>query len=614
LAAGTAAKDLSVGWVVDATKQSPAMLRNLADMKSLIDNGQLTIPSSCPRRVDSASDALQEALYYLAQATASSKTQCCALDDARAILAGLTVDQWRMNDLDHSVQLLAGGAFASGTGLAILKHIEGELTDRICRYGSAEYSTQGLLDTLKTGRVVLAAPADLARLLRFHSAAGLSLDIPIVKWARLEGEPTKEWSLQERLPELRQAESCVILAAVGVGKSVSSQQAFRDQSRLRDPHHVLRFTAGSVDRAQLDAILQLACILSGIAPTWISIDGMDEVAREQRESWQRTIYNLLALPNLTLVLTAREEVLLAHQWLQKLTDVLRSVPLRPLSVEQVQDAFRDARLPVPRSSALVQVLQTAFLFSLYAKVVTPHDIPLSDSGEVTAFQVIEAFWNRAVTAESSGQRLVGEEHRSQQAKREALAYLVEQSLGGAMAIPRGGIVDRVSDGIEMLVREGMLLPQGNHAVQWVHDWVKEYALVDFLASKISHPSASNLVAAIGELRVDYVARTAAIAGLKWTIAHPRWGAAQEYVVEIWNTHRGLAREVLIVLIEGSSSLLRLESLPLELLIEGIEQAVVIRAAQWEPQIMDLPMELFGGRDGAKLNDVVSRYGLEISRI
>ncbi len=613
LAAGTAAQDMSVGWVVDAGKQNSDILRHFTEMKDLARNGKLSLPTACSTRVSSARDALDEAVYYLAHTAATDKSNPCTLADARMVLAELTLDEWRMNDLGQSVQLLAANVFASGTGQVILNYIEGTLTEQIVREGAADYTTEGFIAALKTGQIVLALPTILSDLLRNHSAAGFSLEIPLLKWARLHGAPTKEWPLQERLPELQPLESCVVVASVGVGKSVSSQQAFREQSINRDPRHVLRFAAELLDTSQVKAISQLACILCGIAPAWVCIDGLDEIDRDRRGAWQQTINSLLAVPNLTIVITAREEVIAAYQWLQKLTDLLRQHRLQKLSVEQVQDAFRAEGLPVPSNLSLLKALQTTFLFALYAKVVTPGDMPLSDSGEVTAFQVIETFWKRAVVAESTGQRLVGDEGRSQQAKREALAYLVQRTISGTVPIPRDAIGDRASDGLEMLVREGVLLTQGSHAVNWIHDWLQEYAIIDWIAGKTSTPTSAALVTAFGEIETDHVARKAATAGLKWTVAHQEWGTPQDYLVELWTRHRRLAREVLALLIEGSTSLLSLAELPFELLLEAIEQAIVMRASQWEVQIAGLPIEMFTGQDGVRLNDAASRYDLGVCR-
>jgi hypothetical protein len=618
LAAGTLPNRLSAGWVMDRDKQPGQMLSHLKAMKRLAEQSNgIVIPSEPPQRVSSAEKAIQEALYYLAKPCICNEARCvckapCSLDDACKVLAGLEVDCWRADDLSASVQLLAENVFTGGTGAAIWRYVCGELTERICGQGHAEYTTESFLSAVQTGPLALTASGLLKDLLVFNSAAGHRPTIPALAWRRLAGEPTNVWPLRERLPELQGSRSCVVMAQVGVGKSVTSQQAFEEAIRCRDPHHVLRVEAGDIDEAHLDALLQLTCVLSGIAPTWLAVDGLDEISRNNCTGWQRTVRRLLSVPNLTLLLTAREEVVAAHQWLQKITDTVAPVTLPRLSIEQVRGAFEEVGLPVPTSGSLIEVLRTAFLFSLYAGVVTPSDLPLADSGEVTAFQVIETFWRRAVLAESVGHRLVGDEQRSQQAKRDALAYLVDQTVAGHISISRLNVAGRVSDGIEMLVREGALL-EGGQSVQWMHDWLREYALVDYVVSRVSNSSIPELAAAIVAISVDHVARTAAVAGLKWMAAHVEWGTAETYICQLWGRQQGFARDAMAVAIEGSPDLLALEALPKPLLLEAIEQATVLRASQWEEQIMTLPIALFTGNDASDLHRAITNYAVEVAR-
>src|SRR5262249_34269427 len=157
-----------------------------------------------------------------------------------------------------------------------------------------------------------------------------------------------------------------------------------------------------LDREGMAALLNLTCVLCGLGPTWLSIDGLDEVRAERRDEWSQLIRRLLRLPRLTAVLTARLEVVAAQPWLQDIG--LPGRELGRLTQEQVSEEFRRVGLPVPANPSLVDVLRTPILFSLYAGIATREDMPLAESGEVTAFQVIEAFWHRTILRASVGLR------------------------------------------------------------------------------------------------------------------------------------------------------------------------------------------------------------------
>jgi hypothetical protein len=376
---------------------------------------------------------------------------------------------------------------------------------------------------------------------------------------------------------------------------------------------VLRVEPSLLGAEEAAGLLTLVCILCGLAPTWLVLDGLDEIRLDRREEWMALIDRLLHIPNLTLLLTARQAVVDAHPWLKRLADSLAQKEIQPLTSEQIKYEFTRVGLPVPGNTSLMRVLRIPLLLSLYASVVTRGDMPLAESGQVTIFQVIEELWRRTVAATSTGHRAVADEELSQHRKRLAVETLVARTMDGEIALALSGFSAEAAAGTEMLVREGVLIRPGTHAVRWVHEWVREYAIVDYLISGIGSLGARPLIDAVLTITVDHVARVAAVGGAKRIIAHPEWGTAQEYLVELRSRHRGYASDVLALLVEGDTNLLNLAALPVELLIEAVHQARLIRASQWQEQIATLPLELFTAADGERLHDVVTEYELEMNR-
>src|SRR5262249_28048164 len=153
-------------------------------------------------------------------------------------------------------------------------------------------------EAVNVGTVALQMSGLKAALLRFSSGAASGPEIPDVCWARLPGAPRKLWSLQERLGETS-LPACLLTASIGRRKTVTSLQAFASERARRNGHHVLRVEARDLDKENTDALLKLACVLCGLAPTWLSVDGLDEVRRDRREEWSLLTRRLLRLPRLT---------------------------------------------------------------------------------------------------------------------------------------------------------------------------------------------------------------------------------------------------------------------------------------------------------------------------
>ena len=244
----------------------------------------------------------------------------------------------------------------------------------------------------------------------------------------------KVWPIEERLPSWHPGQSCVVAAKTGAGKTTSSLQMYLAQALRMNRHHVLRVEVANVDGNVVNLLPQLCRILSGVSATWLVIDGFDLIETPMKPAWCQSLSQFLNTPNLTVVITARREVLVAHGWMQELLDPLFKTPLGELTERQVAAAFEEVDLRVPTNRALLDLLKNAFLFRIYADAVSEDELPLADHGEVTAFDIVEAYWNRRVIAESQGQRAVGNPFASDTAKCAAVGYLADRTLAGDSAI------------------------------------------------------------------------------------------------------------------------------------------------------------------------------------
>jgi hypothetical protein len=474
--AGTAPSRLTVGWVTDPEKQGN-ILNHFAGMAALVSQ-PLILQVSCPEEVRSAAAALDEAIFCLCSPpTIQDTAPAMSLTDAKDVLSRLSVERHRMSDLEDVVAFLAEAVFAAGTGRVIDRYIQGEFSARICQERQARYTIPTFLEAVKLAPVVLEASGAMGDLLRFHTGVAEEEDIPSVCWARLPGAPRRIWSLEERFGEIDFA-SYLLTASIGVGKTVTTLQGFANERTRRNGHHVLRVVARELDQDTSNALLKLVCILCGLSPTWLSIDGIDEIHADRRGEWRLLLRRLLRLPRLTLVLTARTEVVAAYPWLQDIGSPERV--LTRLTEDQVTEEFQRVGLPVPANRSLIDVLRTPLFFFLYARVASREDMPLAQSGEVTGFGVIEAFWQRTVLSTSVGHRALGDEEQSQHPKRLAAEHMVRQTLDGNTLLRPGTCPADVSAGYETLRREGVIISQGTHAYRWAHDWLREYALIDYV--------------------------------------------------------------------------------------------------------------------------------------
>ncbi|MEX2119726.1 MAG: hypothetical protein WD847_09035 [Pirellulales bacterium] len=620
VASGTHADRVRPLWVTDPDKQTPNTLTYLGGIAEAVENLDLAdVPNSLPVRMDSTDDAIQEAVYrlchYAGEEDGGKKKvpRPCTFEEARSLLRQLGIARHRFEDLDQSVKLLLTGVFAKGSADAVDKFVTGVLTNEIVQKGEARFTVDTFIQAVGTTTLELEVEGRIRNLLSFCAASGFRQRIRLVQWSRLAGRPTTRWTLAERAPEYSPGQSYLIVAGMGVGKTVTSQMAFDEEAGRRHPGRVLRVESRTLDRDGLEAVVRLACMLCGVGPTWLALDGLDEVSHELRKDWERALGALTALPNLALLVTVRREVLAVREWLGNATSPLTRVDILPLEPRQVEAAFGEVGLPVPTNPRLVQVLQNPFLLSLYADVVTPDDMPLAESGEVTAFRVIDEFWKRRVRGVSEGQRAVGDSEGSQESKRQAAVLLGDRSLEGELAVTRNSTNPQVVEGVQMLLREGVIRERGAGAVAWIHEWLREYALLDRLLSRCEAASAVTIARrVVADCPIDHVARSGAAGAMKWVLANPDAGSPTEFLSELWSHNRGLAREALAVVLEGSPSATVLGDLSDDLLVEAVTQAVHLGATQWVNQVAQLDHARFFGSHGNELHAITVEYELQVA--
>ncbi len=611
---------MRIGWVTDRAKQGN-ILDYLAGMASEADRDDLVVPEAAPDAVHSPAIAVSEAFYYLCHPNPfvgdEPKTGPMPLANARALLRPLVINSWSGVALKELVENLASIVFETGTATSLLTYIRGHLTTCIKDKGSASDTLEGFLEKVGTLSVVASVRGSLRAFLQTYSAAGPNLPQPeSINWDCISNSPKTMWTMQERLPTFTTRVTGVVTAQQGFGKTVLSLQAFHEAARTTDAHRVLRVNAELLEEELLGDLVAICTVLCGLGPTWLAVYGLDAIDRSKHGRWQNTLDRLLRIPTLTLLVTARAEVVEAHEWLQQLTSALPTYALDRLDLGQVVKAFTDAGLRQPTNQSLLEALRNPFLLWMYAKIATPSDMPLTASGEVTAFRIFGTFWSRRVIASSMGARVVGHEDASQASKRHAAHHVADRTRKGDLVVQREPSDVQLDNGIQMLVHEGVLLAQGTHAIRWMHDWLREYALIDLLVGNIATPGPVGLAEQVFLLKSrlgchDHVVRSAALGGAKWVIGEPsKWGPIEWYIEELKRSLPGETSDVLAMLMEGPEGTLILAELPLEALIEAVVFAYRLGAGQWARQIGQLPTELFAGERGMRLLSAVTDYQLK----
>lgn len=614
IGAGIDPTRLTIGWVTDPEKQD-GILKHWTGMRGLAAQANHNQSSTPPQRVDSALKSLQEAIYYLCtEADYDAGAPPLTMNQASAILARMAVDCYRAADLALAVGDLANSLFERGLGSAIRQFIQGLFDTVIQTQREARYSRNEFLQLINSGQLALTLADSFRTIIRFHSAL---CQVPIVSgivWAHFtkQVKNSRIWTLQERIPSFDHTVSCVLIASMGIGKSTFAQQAFCIEAGRRSSIHTLCLDAGDTTAETISALPMLCLLLCGAAPTWIAIDGLDQVARSDLPAWKEAMIRLQRIQNLTLLLTVRAEVVGNNEWIQRLIASIGEVQLKPLSDTQIDDAFIEMNLTAPSNQALRLCLRNSFLFSVYARTIKPDDMPLTNSGEVEAFSVINEFWKRNVVSESSGLRLAGEENSSHVLKCAAISYAVGETLAGRDIIQIDYGRTDLAQGIAMLCNEGVLVRNNTTtAVKWAHAWFREYAIVDHLLGELTTQTPQAMAEAVCGVSVDHVARDAANGCCKWLIANSSSSAVGKYLETIYASRKGLASEVLFDLVDGNPQHLALNSLSPRLLIETIELATLRGAWQWQAQIDTLPSSKFATSHGLELQRAVIDYETKV---
>jgi hypothetical protein len=611
LARGLDPSLVTIGWIANPGKQGN-ILSHLLSMRALKWNAK-ELPSHIPNSVHTAKDAIREAVYCLCSEPESVVgAQPLTIEQTEDLLTRFAIEPLLPDDLATAVGDLAGSLFERGVGTELRKLIQGEFDVAIQQFHQVRYSREEFLKRIGSGTIALTVASEYREILRFHSSVSCAPTVHGIKWARLPGTPQHIWPLAERMPGLDSSVSRVIVASTGVGKTTSIAQAVAEQLKLRPPLNILHFDACAVAQDTLKALPMLCLILAGQTSSWLSIDGLDEIPRPFT-AWQQALQRLQKIPRLILLLTVRGEVVGTHEWVQELIASLGEVFLDVLTDQQVSDAFKKVGLPAPQNPSLATCLRNPFLFSLYATIVDHDTMPLKESGAVDAFNVIEAFWNRRVVTETHGVRGSGDPHASSVLKRAAVQYLVGKAITGTDVVAMDYSDLNVVHGIDMLCNEGALIretPSG--PVKWMHAWLREYAIVDYLRGLVSSPAPANLAEAVCGLAIDHVARDAANGACKWLVSRGSADAVKEFVVTLYEHRRSLAREVLFDLMDGNQHHLRLSDLPVAVLLEGIELAIQKRARQWSLQIAELPDHLFADALGPDLHRIVAEFEIKVT--
>lgn len=633
VASGTLPEKIQPMWTTDPTKQTPNALTYIDEIASTVADMDLTtVTTSQPKRVDSTVKAIQEAVFRLCHYTGQaddekkndaedgateneSKTKDlpspCTLEEAKTLLSRLQVKRYRFADLDRSVKLLMTGVLTKGVANAVNKYVTGVLSERIIQVGKAEFTIDEFFQEIGTTAIGIEVEGRLRDLLSFGAASENRPAVRLIEWRNIPDSPVTRWELIDRLPSYNPTTSVLILAPMGAGKTVASHLALEKAAELQSPDRVLRVEAGALKTEDIESLVKLVVILTGVGPTWLTIDALDEASTQFSSDWKKAISALLSLPDLVLMVTVRKEVFAVREWISDSTSTLPRMEMALLDVEQVENAFSTVGLPIPVNPELLLVLQNPFLFSLYANIVSADDMPLSESGEVTAFKVIAEFWNRRVIGVSVGQRAVGDSETSQAKKQRAAAFLGEMSLHEDALLVTDIVDQDILSGIEMLAREGVIERVSTIRVRWVHEWLREYSLVDQLLTRCEAVSGIAIARRIvSDCTLDHVSRAAAAGAMKWVIATPDAGTPTEFLRELWLLHKGLARDSLVIALEAQSSSLELAALPEDVLVEAVILAKHLGANQWQDQIAKLPEGRFQGDSGGELHRVVVDFELD----
>jgi len=594
---------VSIGWVTDPSKQKTAILQHFKSMRRLCDDGEyagVLLDDSPPNSVTSGKKAFQEAIYWLTKP--ESDETALTVDEAVSLLKTLSIDEVSADSLSTLVQDIAIGLFESGSGQSIRRLIQGTLATKIQQDGSASLTTADFLSGLNVALLDLHLQGELRDIWNYYQGATTCRDIKGIRWTFRGDLAEKLWTLKERTPDWVAGSDCVIVSSTGAGKTTVSKQIVGSIIDNAPAAIVLRFEADKLNVNSINLIPRLALLLTGFRSSHVIVDGLDQIPQSTVTSWRQTIHRLRLIPSVNLILTARQEVLVAHDWLNELVSTVGELRVAELQESEIATEFVRVGLPAPQNRQLVRALRNPFLFSIYARTVTETDSLFSPSSEVSAFDVIEQYWRTRVRPSSSGLRAAGALDNVHE-KQQAIDLVVDLTLRGER------FFSMTHSGLETLRREGVL--EHHHSkVKWSHEWLKEFALTQHVLSGLAEFSPSALAAWIAQVANDDAARTIAVGGAKY-ISSRHSNLLADYLGELERMASGCARDALSMMLEGSPNSLELASLTTSLLADALQFCIQMKYPQWYQQVIELPDSVFATPDGPELQQLAMKYELEL---
>jgi len=339
--------EVSVGWVTDPSKQTSNMLDSLRGLACLASKNRYGLPANAPSRVISSQTAFKEALWHLCNKRGNNGSDNpLSLGQASQLLRSVVVREHRHDDLKRSVERLSTVLFEHGIGEAIRELTIGALVSEVSNKGTVSYSLDTFLKSIGATQFALVSGDVFKEILQWYRSLP---PVPMtIEWRRLSPAQQKSWPLEERLKGIDKHVRCMVAGTQGVGKTVTTLQACQNEKAKRNPYHVFWIQAEEVtDSQKVKALPDLCLILAGIAPVWLAIDGLDEI--EDYDGWRECLSLLVRVPDLTLVISARKEVLAVDQRLGRIVEPFTELELQELEEHQVREAFADVGLTPPQN-------------------------------------------------------------------------------------------------------------------------------------------------------------------------------------------------------------------------------------------------------------------------
>ena len=598
----------TIGWATTSLKQGNTLrhfqwIANNSDY----DFGDASYDPNL--RVASRERAFREAIYFLCEETGSDDDgetpSLLSEKDARKLLGRLKVEVFHSTDLASSVEDLAENVFEHGSGVALRKFIQGEFATEIQTSGEARYERSQFLEKVGGCELSSRLTGVFKEMVRFNGGSSISTPQPI-RWDNINQAPSRLWGIEERLPAFNIHQSTLVQGSTGVGKSTFLRQIGKLQAQSKGNLFTLHFDCSAMSVEMVNVLPALCAALSSINSTWIGLDELDQIAEKNFQVWRNCFSRLQQLAQLTILTSLRSEIVDLHDWIQSLASSLGSKIIAPLTIPQVLAEFEAVGLPTPKNKSLLKLLRNPFLFSVFAKTLESSESLFDNDTDVSAFRIIEEFWHRRVNSVSVASRLVGEASKSPICKRSAVSFLGQQTKDGTELMHESENPDAMN-GIQMLVREGVVEAFPGSRYRWKHAWFREFALVETIHGIATDDSPCSLANVVCEIEHVYVARDATKGIYKSLLARNTPEYSMSFLDRVFAMRAPLARTLIEDVVLGDPRHVELCSLSPALLIEFLEMATVQDCDHWLPQLSELPDEFYSGEFGGNVLRVVNAY-------